>query len=341
MIEPHVASGTILPYLKSAQDYGLNTERLLAPFDLTLNTLKQQQARLPVRQSNQLLLNIIEAADDPWLGLHSSQHVEISSYDINGYISANCSCPLEAVKLTADLHKIISDNRVLSIRETQSQVISSWNILGPVNLLSRNTAEHLMSSYIKYGHLILQLDGNPQLAKFRHTAPKDTKIMAMYEDIFCCPLLFEQDSYELYFDREAAREIIIPQADSVLRDMLIGHAQNRIQEMSNTSPFTYQVKGLIKHLLNKTVPSREGIAEQLNMGSRTLQRRLLAEGSSFKDAFNEVRQELAVHYMKDGSMTLDDIAEKLRFSETRSFHRSFKQWTGETVGAYRDQLQAK
>jgi len=339
--EPHVASGTILPYLKSAQDHGLDPDAFLAPLNLTTQSIKQQQPRLPESQTGLLLMNLIEASGNPWLGLDSSKHVEISTYDINGYISVNCSCPLEAIKLTAELQRILSDSRVLHIRETHSQVISTWNLSQPEPVVSQNIAEHLMSSYVKYGQSILQLEGHPEVAKFRHKAPKDTAAMAMYEEIFQCPLLFEQEHYELAFNREEARDLIIPQADPVLRDMLIAHALKRISDIATTLPFTYQVKSLIKQLLAKRVPSRDSVAEHLNMGSRTMQRRLLTENSSYKDAFNSVRQELALHYLRDEALNLDDIAEKLGFSETRSFHRSFKQWTGGTVGAYRDELLKK
>jgi len=51
-----------------------------------------------------------------------------------------------------------------------------------------------------------------------------------------------------------------------------------------------------------------------------------------------VRRELALQYLKDQLLSLDEVAEKLGFSETRSLHRSFKQWTGGTPGDYRDQI---
>lgn len=337
--EPHVASSSILPFLRAAKEQGINIEDFLAPFNLTPDSLKRQQTRLPSSQYSTLLHKLIEISDDPWLGLHTAKYVGINSYDINGYISANCSSPLEAVKLTADLHRIISDQRTLSVSETQDKVISSWQLSLGAPPITRNMAEHLMTSYVIYGHKILQLDDAPLYAKFQHSAPKNKEILARYEEIFQCPLLFDQETYCLAVDRGQARDLIIPQADPVLRDMLIGHANTRIQAISSTSPFTYQVKGLIKQLLDRRVPCRESVAEHLNIGSRTLQRRLLAEGSSFKDAFNDVRQELALHYLRDNTMTLEDIAEKLGFSETRSFHRSFKQWTGETAGAYRNKLQ--
>ena len=71
------------------------------------------------------------------------------------------------------------------------------------------------------------------------------------------------------------------------------------------------------------------------MSGRTLQRKLHEEGLAYKDVLNELRLELALHYLKNSQLSLDNIASKLGYAEPRSFYRSFKQWTGHTAGSYR------
>ena len=66
-----------------------------------------------------------------------------------------------------------------------------------------------------------------------------------------------------------------------------------------------------------------------------IQRKLGDEGTSYKTVLNDLRKELALHYVKNTSLTLEEVAAKLGFSETRSFYRSFKQWTGTTASTYR------
>ena len=90
-------------------------------------------------------------------------------------------------------------------------------------------------------------------------------------------------------------------------------------------------------MLKESPPSSAMIAEKLGMGSRTLQRKLREEGTHFKSVLNELRLELALHYLKNTSLTLEVIAGKLGYAEPRSFYRSFKQWTGHTAGSYRSE----
>jgi AraC-like DNA-binding protein len=49
-----------------------------------------------------------------------------------------------------------------------------------------------------------------------------------------------------------------------------------------------------------------------------------------------VRLELALHYLQSTQLSLDNIAYELGYTETRSFHRGFKQWTGRTAGSFRN-----
>ncbi|MNO03899.1 HTH-type transcriptional regulator VirS [compost metagenome] len=76
------------------------------------------------------------------------------------------------------------------------------------------------------------------------------------------------------------------------------------------------------------------------MNLRTLQRHLQQAGTSYQRILDELRQELAGRYLADSDLPIQEIALRLGFSEPRSFHRSFKAWTGRTPGEYRQQRQS-
>ena len=75
---------------------------------------------------------------------------------------------------------------------------------------------------------------------------------------------------------------------------------------------------------------------QFNMTVRTLQRHLQLAGSSYQEILDQLRQELAEHYLLRSDLPIQDIANYLGFTEARSFHRSFKGWTGMTPGEFRE-----
>ncbi|MGV8301912.1 helix-turn-helix domain-containing protein, partial [Pseudomonas aeruginosa] len=65
------------------------------------------------------------------------------------------------------------------------------------------------------------------------------------------------------------------------------------------------------------------------------QRHLQKAGCSYQQNLDELRRELAEHYLLHSELRIQDIAQYLGFAESGSFHRSFKGWTGQTPGDYR------
>lgn len=335
MAEMSVALASITPYIKAAEGLGVDKQAILAQFSLQPEQLLQPQARLSSAIASQLVAALIEASGDSYIGLASSSFVNMNSYDINGYISSSSESLLNAAVVTAQLHPIISDQRVLYIKENQREVCSYWDTQSENNVLSRNITEHLMSSCVTFARNILCVEGRPLYVGFKHSAPKNGQTLALYESIFQCPLYFEQQQNVLSFDRDLARDGIMPQADSQVCATLTQRARQRIDDSISKKEFIVSVKKLLKNQFAIAETNRENIAQMLNLSSKSLQRKLLAEGMTFKAVVNQARKEQAILLLTNPEISLAYIAEQLGFSEQRSFYRSFKQWTGATPGQYR------
>lgn len=102
------------------------------------------------------------------------------------------------------------------------------------------------------------------------------------------------------------------------------------------------VREKVTSLLLKLIPagnaSIEAVAERLFMSKRTLQRKLNAEGFNFQQVLNDVRQTLALHYLKDTTLPSNQIAFMLGFDDPNSFIRAFSKWQGHSPEALRKQM---
>ena len=74
----------------------------------------------------------------------------------------------------------------------------------------------------------------------------------------------------------------------------------------------------------------EAVARELAMSTRTLQRRLKGEGTSFQAVLGETRESLARHYLANSEMSAGEISFLLGYEDPRSFYRAFHDWTGLT-----------
>jgi AraC-like DNA-binding protein len=147
-------------------------------------------------------------------------------------------------------------------------------------------------------------------------------------------VLFDQTASGFRFI-ESALDEVFPQANEPILQMLLDHATEILAGLDKTQLMSQQVKNLLRLVLKQQTPSSEIIAEMLGMSSRTLQRKLDEEGTSYKDLLNELRVELALYYLQNTDLSLESIAYQLGYAEARSFYRGFKQWTGRTAGSYR------
>jgi AraC-like DNA-binding protein len=93
----------------------------------------------------------------------------------------------------------------------------------------------------------------------------------------------------------------------------------------------------MKHLDTGDV-NMEMIASELNLSSRTVYRKLREENISYKALLSDIKKQLAQAYLKDPSLTINDISCLLGFSEASAFHRAFKRWFGINPSEYRRKI---
>ncbi len=96
-----------------------------------------------------------------------------------------------------------------------------------------------------------------------------------------------------------------------------------------------EVKTPLKRLLAGQRPTIQTVARQLNLSSRTLQRRLAENGVTFQQTLDEARRELAHHYLGQSSVELNETAYLLGYEDPNSFFRAFHDWEGTSPGQWR------
>ncbi len=77
------------------------------------------------------------------------------------------------------------------------------------------------------------------------------------------------------------------------------------------------------------------VADNLTMSVRSLQRKLRANGTSYRELLDELRFEHASTLLRSNRAPATDISRALGFSEPSVFYRAFRRWTGTTPHDWR------
>jgi len=86
----------------------------------------------------------------------------------------------------------------------------------------------------------------------------------------------------------------------------------------------------------QTLPELDVVAAALGLSERALRRRLSAAGTSFRALADGVLAAFATRFLRDTSLSVAAVAERLGYSEPASFVRAFRRWTGTTPEAFRE-----
>jgi AraC-like DNA-binding protein len=121
-------------------------------------------------------------------------------------------------------------------------------------------------------------------------------------------------------------EMLNPQLERVL-------AEHRAQ-----TSIGGRVKWILKRLLAGSRPEISDVARELGLSDRTLQRRIIDEGATFRQLLLEARQELAHEYLKRPEIDVTEVAFLLGYEDSNSFYRAFRSWEGTTPAKLRAAL---
>ncbi|MFD1695427.1 helix-turn-helix domain-containing protein [Roseibium aestuarii] len=102
----------------------------------------------------------------------------------------------------------------------------------------------------------------------------------------------------------------------------------RIQDQARRNDKVHQISTEISASLKEGDASVDAVARRLGMSRRALQRLLESSGTSFRALLDEVRQSLALRYLKESELQLSEIAYLLGYSELSAFSRAAKGWFG-------------
>jgi len=106
--------------------------------------------------------------------------------------------------------------------------------------------------------------------------------------------------------------------------------RGRLHELTDDTTTSVRVRSALLELLPTGNSSVRAVAHKLGVSARTLQRKLHIEGERFQQTLNQVRLDLALHYLQDKSMSSAEISLLLGFDDPNSFIRAFHTWTGTT-----------
>ena len=105
---------------------------------------------------------------------------------------------------------------------------------------------------------------------------------------------------------------------------------------------TKQLMTLVRRRIAASIgegrPTIADAAEAAGMNVRTLQRRLLNYGLTYRQLLDEVRFETACRLLERPETSLAEIASAVGYADSSKLTRAFRRWTGLTPSSFRHRI---
>jgi AraC-like DNA-binding protein len=221
----------------------------------------------------------------------------------------------------------------IDITGSEAHLIYHYLITDVLPQERRQESEEMMSTMLQVGRKLTGVDWAVREIHFEHASPES---ISEHERIFRAPIRFDKPLTKLIFDN-AVLELPLVEADLTLGSLLERQAEDLLAKSPRHGVFVNQVRQLIREGLPVGAARIETVCRKLGSSTRTLQRKLREEGTSYRELFEETQLDLSKFYLQRSEMAICEVSCLLGFSQSSAFHRAFRRWTGLTPKEFRDQ----
>jgi AraC-like DNA-binding protein len=282
------------------------------------------------------VIRLIERAagmlGDGSLGLRLGASHEAGDHGMVGFIALNSPTLRDALSNIPRYFRVIGEGEDIELVRHGPHVALRFRETDPDLRGLRHNSDYIAASVVRICRQITQRQRlSPLRAEFIHRRPNQE---VDYQRHLGCMPKFGAEWDALIFDDEALRLPVIGANNKLLR-VLENACRKVLGPTSRKNDIVHDVSELIVDGLAKGTTQFDVVAGELNMSSKTLERRLAERNTSFSKLLEDVRCGLAKWYLENTDFRLEQFVYLLGYAETPTLVRAFRRWTGMTPIQYR------
>jgi AraC-like DNA-binding protein len=297
--------------------------------------LADPDMRVPETASREAWHQAIALTGDDAIGLHVAEWLPRGSLDLVEYALRTSATLGDGLDRLARYGRLINDRLAVHVLRAGPGVRF---VLATADArpLHPQRAEFTIALALRLARDATGAHLIPLEVSFDHAAPADATEHAAF---FRSPVRFASGVNGMVLsDGDGARTL--QAADAALSGVIQRRLDKSLERMDTRDRHTdasaaARVRRLLIDGMGQQQQSVQTIAREVGMSARTLARRLVDEGTSFRKIQDEVRHHLAIALLGDATVSIAEVAFFLGYAEPAPFHRSFKRWTGTTPQGYR------
>ncbi|MCE9575862.1 MAG: AraC family transcriptional regulator [Deltaproteobacteria bacterium] len=319
-----------LEVVRLAARWHVPAEALLDGLGVTVAALAEPATRLSVSGFRTLFQRAVARTGEPGLGCCMGMQMRLASHGFLGFAAMTSGTVREALALAerfaatripalALRPEVVGDTVSLTLEERE-----------PLGDLREYVVTALFVGLAQIGAAITgrAVRGGADVTfaepayfpRFAHLIPGEVR--------------FERPSNRLVFPAELLDWPLVD-ADPAAAQLARAQCERELDRLGDLGGVVARVRRALPHDHDAGFRSVVEVAKALHVSPRTLKRQLATSGTTFQAVLDDLRRDRALVLLDRAELTLDEVADRLGYSDTANFTRAFKRWTGQTPAVVR------
>ncbi|MFZ5755747.1 MAG: AraC family transcriptional regulator [Pseudomonadota bacterium] len=313
-----------------AEEEGFPPAAVLEGTGISMAQIEQPDAEIFGRQELRVIENLLRLGVEPSFGLRAGLRYRISSFGMLGYGLMNCTTVRTAAQMCIKYSGLMYSLCNVHIDESESEGYVVFGTDLPSPDVAAFIVERDAAALAKIFHDMTGI--RPAVRRWWLAHPQRAPL-PVYQQVLDGVIEFNKPVNMFVLDKSRL-ELPMPFANAATRIYCEQICEELLSRRTASTGFEGRIRDYLIRRAQR-MPSMEDVAEAFHMTSRTVRRRLLEEGTTFRELVEDVRREIAEALLRDGKLTVQEIASRLGYLDATSFITAFKRWTGTTPAMYR------
>ena len=321
-----VRSAALTGYFSVAEELRLDVTPLLRNAGLSRAMLESPEQMIPARAVVRLLEDSAKASDCLTFGLQMAARRELADLGLVSLLIAHQPTLGEALAVLGEYRNRINTNLMLRVEQFDGLALLREVFTFDPPLACRQADDLAIAVLDRMCRTVIGAGWQPISISFRYdTPPASDRII--YQQLFDCPVEFGSE-----FDGILVSSSTLEMPNPRSEPALASHARKLIGTMVDPGVRTLveEVEQAIMVLMPAGRAAIETVADTLGITVRTLQRRLVEEGTTFSEVLNRLRVREVTRHFEHRRHRLTDIAHMLGYASLGAFSRWYSENFHET-----------
>ena len=304
MRDDEVLIGLTQHLLLAARRAGVSTTEVLDEVGIDEKVIANRDGRIPLLQHRSIGEAILRRLPGRHFVSLVAEAVTPSMFGVVGQVMENSATFRDALNAFIRYQRVVVDGLALRLEPLDGGAVLVARVPAMMDAL-RHPVLAMFATCVALGRVLTGAEWAPISVTF--ALPAVSGEGAVLQSALRVVPTFGADRHAMHLDRTTLA-LPIPGARPEREVVLRAYVDSLLDELSVGGTVADDVCRQLAATLPRGEASLEVIARRLGMSTRTLSRRLRADGTNLSELCERVRRELAPHYLRDASLAVYEVA---------------------------------